>query len=151
MAKVYNLYVGIATGNAETEQWNGHFSKCPKELRDYCVHGECRYIQDQETPSCRCLHGYTGSRCEYVVLDWRKAEKQQIIISCVIAVLIFLILLIVFIFIYSRYGWKWCCRHQRSRTEEPSNGTEKLSMMDTNATHTDLKLDPTEPTHSNPV
>lgn len=40
-------------GTIDTEQWNGHFSKCPKELTNYCVHGECRYIEEQKAPSCK--------------------------------------------------------------------------------------------------
>ncbi len=39
--------------DAGTDQWGGHFSKCPEELTHYCVHGECRYIQEQKAPSCR--------------------------------------------------------------------------------------------------
>lgn len=37
----------------DTGQSNGHFSKCPEELEHYCIHGECRYIKDQDAPSCR--------------------------------------------------------------------------------------------------
>ncbi|KAM9793977.1 probetacellulin isoform 2-T2 [Syngnathus typhle] len=72
----------------DTGQWNGHFSKCPHELHHYCIHGECRYIKDQKTPSCRCQYGYIGSRCEYVDLDGRIGERKQIIIICVIAALV---------------------------------------------------------------
>ncbi|KAF7661118.1 hypothetical protein LDENG_00268550 [Lucifuga dentata] len=46
----------------DTGEWNGHFSKCPKELKHYCIHGTCRYIKEQMTPSCRCEHGFIGSR-----------------------------------------------------------------------------------------
>lgn len=50
----------------------------------------------------RCQHGYTGSRCEYLDLDWLRGEKRDIIIFCVIAALILLILLIIFICTYSQ-------------------------------------------------
>ncbi|XP_053196146.1 probetacellulin isoform X3 [Scomber japonicus] len=136
------------TGN--TGQWNGHFSKCPEDLMHYCIHGECRYIKAQKAPSCRCQHGYIGSRCEYVDLDWRIGEKRQIIIACVIAGLVFLILLIVFICICSHRRCRLWRRRGRRR-EEPPNGTEKLSMMDTRATHTTITPDLTEPPHTNAV
>lgn len=128
----------------------GHFSKCPKEFTSYCVHGECRYIEEQQSPSCRCQPGYTGSRCEYLDLDWLIGEKQHIIIACVIAGLVFLIVLIVFICICSHRRYRLCWRRRRRR-EEPRNGTEKLSMMDTSATQTRLTEDSTEPPHTNAV
>lgn len=45
---------------------------------------------------------------------------------------------------------RFCWRRGRRR-EEPSNGTEKLSMMDTSATQTPSTADSTEPAHTNTV
>lgn len=134
----------------DSGEWIGHFSKCPEELTHYCVHGECRYIKEQEAPSCRCQHGYVGSRCEYVDLDWRIGEKRQIIIVCVIAVLVFFIVIIIFICLWSHRRCRLCRRRGRQR-EEPRNGTEKLSMMDASTAHTTLTPDPAEPLHTNSV
>ncbi|XP_058473946.1 probetacellulin isoform X2 [Solea solea] len=181
MAMVYRLYVGIVTAlalckyclaerNATeepahptvdhchhhdnrdncTEEWSGHFSTCPEEFKHYCVHGECRYVEEQKTPSCRCAPGYVGYRCQYVDLDWQKAEKRQIIIACVVVGLLLLILLIVFIFFCSHRRYRLCWRKGRRR-EEPRNGSEKLSMMDTRATHTVPTPDTTEPPHTHAV
>ncbi|XP_070845494.1 probetacellulin isoform X2 [Chaetodon trifascialis] len=147
MAKVYRLYVGIVTADTADA---GHFSKCPEEFTSYCVHGECRYIEEQQTPSCRCQPGYIGSRCEYLDLDWRIGEKQQIIIACVIAGLVFLVVFIVFICICSHRRYRLCWRRRRRR-EEPRNGTEKLSMMDTSAAQTRLTEDSAEPPRTNAV
>ncbi|XP_037609291.1 probetacellulin isoform X2 [Sebastes umbrosus] len=138
------------TDPRDTGEWTGHFSKCPEELRHYCIHGECRYIKEQKAPSCRCQRGYHGSRCAYLDLDWRIAEKREIIIVCVIVGLVLLIIVIVFICICSRRSCRLCWRRRRRR-EEPRNGTEKLSMMDTSATHTTLMADSTEPPHTNTV
>ncbi|XP_069026087.1 probetacellulin isoform X1 [Embiotoca jacksoni] len=138
------------TDTIDTGQWNGHFSKCPEELRHYCVHGECRYIKEQKTPSCRCMSGYIGTRCEYVDLDWRIGEKRQIIIACIIAGLVFLILLIVFICVCSHCRCRLCRRRGRRR-EEARNGTEKLSMMDTRAPPAVLTSDSTELSCTNSV
>ncbi|XP_023120400.1 probetacellulin isoform X2 [Amphiprion ocellaris] len=132
-----------------TEQWSGHFSKCPEELQNYCIHGECRYVEDQNAPSCRCWFGYDGPRCEFVILD-PLIDNRQIIIGCTIAGLVLIILLIVFICICSHRRCRLCRRRGRRR-EEPRNGTEKLSMMDTGATHTTLTPDSTEPLHTNSV
>lgn len=50
----------------------------------------------------RCKSGYMGSRCEYLDLDWRRGEKREIIIVCIIAGLVLLILLIIFVCVYSQ-------------------------------------------------
>ncbi|XP_028274481.1 probetacellulin [Parambassis ranga] len=139
------------THTTDTGRWNGHFSQCPEELTHYCVHGECRYIKEQNAPSCRCQHGYVGSRCEYVDLDWQKGEKRKVIIVCTIAGLVLLITLIVFICFCSHRRCRMCRQRRRRRDEEPRNGTEKLSMMDTSATHTTSTSDSAEPPHTNSV
>ncbi|KAM8871999.1 probetacellulin isoform 1-T1 [Synchiropus picturatus] len=135
----------VTTATTETP-WSGHFSECPKELQYYCIHGDCRYVTEQKTPSCRCHDGYDGARCEYLILGWL-TDKQQIIIYCAIAGLVVLILFIVFICIHAhRRSRRRGMRRQREGTR---NGTEKLHMMDTNATHSIAES--AEPTHTNSV
>ncbi|XP_017263432.1 probetacellulin isoform X2 [Kryptolebias marmoratus] len=133
----------------ETDGWSGHFSKCPEELLHYCIHGECRYIKEQNTPSCRCQVNYIGERCQYVDLDWQRGEKRQIIIGSVIAGLVLLIALIVLICICSKYRRR--CWERKRPSEKPKNGTEKLSMMDTSETHATSTKDSIELTHTNSV
>ncbi|XP_076014564.1 probetacellulin isoform X2 [Genypterus blacodes] len=79
------------------EEWSGHFSVCPRELKHFCIHGTCRYVKEQKMPSCMCDHGFVGSRCEYVELDWQIGEQRKIIIASVITGLVLLVLLVVFI------------------------------------------------------
>lgn len=129
----------------DTGEWGGHFSKCPEDLRYFCIHGECRYVEDQKAASCRCQFGYEGHRCELLNVD-PLIQKRQIIIGCIIAGLVVIILLIVFICICSHRRCRLCWRRGRRR-EEPRNGTERLNMMDTSTTHTTLIPDSTEPRH----
>lgn len=114
----------------DTEQWSGHFSKCPLDLLHYCVHGECRYIKEQRTPSCKCQSHYHGARCEYVNLDGLKEERQQIIIGCSVAGLLFLMILVISFCICSHRRCR-SCWWRRGPTEEPKNGTEKHGMLNT--------------------
>ncbi|XP_024917716.1 probetacellulin isoform X2 [Cynoglossus semilaevis] len=175
MAKMYRLCIGIITalafckyclaeGNTTvestnrtvdhchqngsrdncTEPWSGHFSECPQQFEFYCVHGDCRYVKDQETPSCRCHHGFIGSRCEYVDLGFLRGEKRHIIIACIVTGLLLLILLLGFICFCSRRKSRLCWQKRRRR-EAPTNGSEKLSMMDTRAAHAALTADAKEP------
>lgn len=41
---------------------------CLRKYKDYCIHGECRYLQEFRTPSCKCLPGYHGHRCHGLTL-----------------------------------------------------------------------------------
>ncbi|KAM9306902.1 probetacellulin isoform 2-T2 [Pholidichthys leucotaenia] len=137
------------TDTIDTGQWNGHFSKCPEDLVHYCIHGECRYVEDQKAPSCRCLPGYVGSRCEYAALpDWLKGGKREIIIIGAIAALVALIVAIVIIFICAHKRLHWGKAKQR---KEPRNGSENVGMTDTSAAHTSLLSDPAESLHTNSV
>lgn len=135
-----------------TPGWSGHFSECPEDLRHYCVHGECRYIKAQRAPSCRCRAGYSGARCEYVILDWLRADKRHLVIVCVLVGLVLIVLLVVMVCACPRQRWRMCWRRRRRR-EESGNGPEKLSMMATAPeTHGALKSpDPGEPPHTNSV
>ncbi|KAM3599783.1 uncharacterized protein V6R79_011460 [Siganus canaliculatus] len=134
----------------DTGQWNGHFSKCPEELTGYCIHGECRYIEQQKAPSCLCQHGYHGSRCEYVDLpDLRIGERRKIIIIGVVTGLLFLILVILFI-CFGAHRRCRCWRKKRGKNEE-RNGTGKHNGKDDGTVHIPLTADSTEPTCTDSV
>ncbi|XP_010875574.1 probetacellulin [Esox lucius] len=117
------------------DEFDGLFTKCPKEYQHYCIHGSCRFLEEQDSPSCRCNKGYIGSRCEYFDLDWSIQDQRQIIVACVIAALVFMILLIIFICVCAHRHK--LCRQKRRRKEETGNGTEKLNMniMNRNGKH----------------
>ncbi|XP_030067505.1 proheparin-binding EGF-like growth factor [Microcaecilia unicolor] len=41
---------------------------CKRKYKDFCIHGECRYIKILKKPSCICLLGYHGERCHALSL-----------------------------------------------------------------------------------
>nr|AAA72633.1 hybrid growth factor [synthetic construct] len=45
-----------------------HFNDCPDSHTQFCFHGTCRFLVQEEKPACVCSHGYTGIRCQHVVL-----------------------------------------------------------------------------------
>ncbi|KAK3524186.1 hypothetical protein QTP70_021868 [Hemibagrus guttatus] len=81
----------------DIHQWSGHFSKCPDEYLHYCIHGMCRFVQEQNTPTCKCESLYIGARCEYLDLGWLVGERREIVIISIISGLVILLLIIVFI------------------------------------------------------
>uniref|UniRef100_A0A8C5LM24 Amphiregulin n=1 Tax=Jaculus jaculus TaxID=51337 RepID=A0A8C5LM24_JACJA len=36
---------------------------CDKEFQNFCIHGECKYIDNLEAVTCKCHHDYFGERC----------------------------------------------------------------------------------------
>lgn len=46
----------FCTDVKDDHQWSGHFSECPDKYINYCVHGSCRFVQEQNTPTCRWVH-----------------------------------------------------------------------------------------------
>ncbi|KAJ7338299.1 hypothetical protein JRQ81_011118 [Phrynocephalus forsythii] len=41
---------------------------CLRRYKDYCFHGECKYIKALRTPTCICQQGYHGERCHALSL-----------------------------------------------------------------------------------
>ncbi|XP_043925312.1 proheparin-binding EGF-like growth factor [Protopterus annectens] len=41
---------------------------CLKKYKDFCIHGECRYIRELKAPACNCWTGYHGERCHQFTL-----------------------------------------------------------------------------------
>uniref|UniRef100_A0A8C3SXX7 Proheparin-binding EGF-like growth factor n=1 Tax=Chelydra serpentina TaxID=8475 RepID=A0A8C3SXX7_CHESE len=41
---------------------------CLRKYKDFCIHGECRYIRELRAPSCICQPGYHGERCHGLTL-----------------------------------------------------------------------------------
>ncbi|XP_067280331.1 probetacellulin [Pseudorasbora parva] len=124
---------GNCTDSKDDHTWSGHFSICPKDYRHYCIHGVCRFVKEQNIPSCRCETGYIGSRCEYLDLEYHMAERRKIVIACVVAGLVSLILLIVFICVCTHKRYKPC--RKKKRKKDSCDEDEKLSSLNT---HEDL-------------
>ncbi|KAI7796230.1 probetacellulin [Triplophysa rosa] len=118
------------TDSQDDHQWSGHFSECPKEFRHFCINGDCRFVKEQNTPSCRCEYGYIGTRCEYHDISQHVGEREKIVIACVVAVLVFLILFIIFICICSHKRYNPC--RKKRRKNESVDEAEKLSSLNSN-------------------
>ncbi|KFO26300.1 Probetacellulin [Fukomys damarensis] len=81
----------------------GHFSRCPKQYKHYCIKGRCRLVVAEQTPSCVCDEGYTGARCERVDLFYLRGDRGQILVICLIAVMVIFIILVI--------GVCTCCQY----------------------------------------
>uniref|UniRef100_A0A8C8SR26 Proheparin-binding EGF-like growth factor n=1 Tax=Pelusios castaneus TaxID=367368 RepID=A0A8C8SR26_9SAUR len=41
---------------------------CLRKYKDFCIHGECKYVRELKAPSCICQPGYHGERCHGLTL-----------------------------------------------------------------------------------
>ncbi|XP_032608291.3 protransforming growth factor alpha [Taeniopygia guttata] len=83
-----------------------HFHECPDSHRQFCFHGTCRFLVQEEKPACVCHSGYVGTRCEHADLLAVVAatqKKQTITALLVVAVVASALLVTVCVLVH-------CCR-----------------------------------------
>ncbi|XP_029090526.1 probetacellulin [Monodon monoceros] len=99
----------------------GHFSRCPKQYKHYCIKGRCRFVVAEQTPSCVCDEGYAGARCERVDLFYLRGDRGQILVICLIAVMVIFIILVV--------GICTCCHPLRKHRERIKKEEEMETLV----------------------
>ncbi|XP_075421548.1 probetacellulin isoform X2 [Ascaphus truei] len=127
-----HLLLTLVIGLTEPEKWRGHFSRCPKAYKQYCIKGKCRFLASENTPACICESGYTGSRCEYLDIFYLKGDRGQFVVIGLVAAMVTLIVIIICICICSHH-----CRklHRRKRKEKEMNRLNKDSTVRMEETH----------------
>ncbi|KAG5281199.1 hypothetical protein AALO_G00068490 [Alosa alosa] len=48
---------------------------CLTTHRDFCIHGQCKFLEDLREPLCICLTGYEGKRC---AIQLMKTEHKEV-------------------------------------------------------------------------
>nr|XP_020651748.1 amphiregulin [Pogona vitticeps] len=61
-------------GNKEKKNRKKNRPPCEGEFKNFCVHGECTYIENLETVSCKCYPDYFGERCVEQFLKTHKTN-----------------------------------------------------------------------------
>ncbi|XP_076993297.1 proheparin-binding EGF-like growth factor [Tamandua tetradactyla] len=83
---------------------------CLRKYKDFCIHGECRYVRELRAPSCVCHLGYHGERCHGLTLpvENRLYTYDHTTILAVVAVVLSSLCLLVIVgllmFRYHRRG-----------------------------------------------
>ncbi|KAM3659346.1 protransforming growth factor alpha [Ammospiza maritima maritima] len=90
-----------------------HFNECPDSHRQFCFHGTCRFLVQEEKPACVCHSGYVGTRCEHADLLAVVAatqKKQTITALLVVAVVASALLVTVCVLVHCcRLRKRWPC------------------------------------------
>ncbi|XP_006871661.1 PREDICTED: probetacellulin [Chrysochloris asiatica] len=126
----------ICAATTTQSRHRGHFSRCPKEYKHYCIKGRCRFLVAEQTPSCICDEGYTGTRCERVDLFYLRGDRGQILVICLIALMVIFIILVVSVCT--------CChplrkrRKRRKKEEEMETLSKATTPFDENIQETNI-------------
>ncbi|XP_077170490.1 amphiregulin [Paroedura picta] len=77
---------------------------CEEDFRNFCIHGECKYIEHLQTPTCKCHPNYYGERCvEQFLKSHRSNEVVRpsttiiVTVAVVFSISIFAVLLAIVI------------------------------------------------------
>ncbi|XP_066128789.1 proheparin-binding EGF-like growth factor isoform X1 [Saccopteryx bilineata] len=72
---------------------------CLRKYKDFCIHGECKYVKELRAPSCICHPGYHGERCHGLSLpvENRLSTYDHTTILAVVAVVLSSVCLLVIV------------------------------------------------------
>uniref|UniRef100_A0A7N9CJ78 Proheparin-binding EGF-like growth factor n=1 Tax=Macaca fascicularis TaxID=9541 RepID=A0A7N9CJ78_MACFA len=72
---------------------------CLRKYKDFCIHGECKYVKELRAPSCICHPGYHGERCHGLSLpvENRLYTYDHTTILAVVAVVLSSVCLLVIV------------------------------------------------------
>ncbi|XP_035317242.1 protransforming growth factor alpha isoform X1 [Cricetulus griseus] len=102
-----------------------HFNECPDSHTQFCFHGTCRFLVQEEKPACVCHSGYVGARCEHadlLAVVAASQKKQAITALVVVSIVALAVLIITCVLIHCCHVRKHCewCRALVCRHEKPS-------------------------------
>uniref|UniRef100_K7G2F7 Transforming growth factor alpha n=1 Tax=Pelodiscus sinensis TaxID=13735 RepID=K7G2F7_PELSI len=100
-----------------------HFNDCPDSHSQFCFHGTCRFLVQEEKPACVCHSGFVGTRCEHadlLAVVAANQKKQTITALVVVSVVASVVLIVACVLIHCcriRKHCEWCrafiCRHEK--------------------------------------
>ncbi|CAH7488188.1 Tgfa [Phodopus roborovskii] len=102
-----------------------HFNECPDSHIQFCFHGTCRFLVQEEKPACVCHSGYVGARCEHadlLAVVAASQKKQAITALVAVSIVALAVLIITCVLIHCCHVRKHCewCRALICRQEKPS-------------------------------
>ncbi|KQK82403.1 hypothetical protein AAES_74556 [Amazona aestiva] len=83
-----------------------HFNDCPDSHSQFCFHGTCRFLVQEDKPACVCHSGYVGTRCEHadlLAVVAANQKKQTITVLVVVSVVASALLIGVCVLIHPNY------------------------------------------------
>ncbi|XP_021511589.1 amphiregulin [Meriones unguiculatus] len=69
---------GGKSGKGRRNKKKKRKNPCAAEFQNYCIHGECRYIENMEEVSCNCHHDYFGVRCGEKSMKTQSGDESDL-------------------------------------------------------------------------
>ncbi|XP_074898224.1 protransforming growth factor alpha isoform X1 [Buteo buteo] len=108
-----------------------HFNDCPDSHSQFCFHGTCRFLVQEDKPACVCHSGYVGTRCEHADLLAVVAanQKKQTITALVVVSVVASVLLIGVCVLIQGLTEPGGSRRRRPPPRRPAPGTSAASLL----------------------
>ncbi|XP_057598972.1 protransforming growth factor alpha isoform X3 [Hippopotamus amphibius kiboko] len=97
-----------------------HFHDCPDSHSQFCFHGTCRFLVQEDKPACVCHSGYVGARCEHadlLAVVAASQKKQAITALVVVSIVALAVLIITCVLIQPRSLYLCSCCQVRKHCE----------------------------------
>lgn len=62
---------------------------CAAKFQNFCIHGECRYIENLEVVTCHCHQDYFGERCGEKTMKTQKKDDNDLSKIALAAIIVF--------------------------------------------------------------
>ncbi|KAH0627036.1 hypothetical protein JD844_002402 [Phrynosoma platyrhinos] len=63
-------------GNKEKKNKKKKKNPCEDEFKNFCIHGECQYLEILQAVRCKCLPNYFGERCAERFLKTHRSDND---------------------------------------------------------------------------
>ncbi|KAL1791288.1 amphiregulin [Sigmodon hispidus] len=64
-------------------------SPCDAEFQNFCIHGECKYIENMEKVTCNCHNDYFGERCGEKSMKTHIEDDSDLSKTALVAITVF--------------------------------------------------------------
>uniref|UniRef100_A0A8C5N353 Amphiregulin n=1 Tax=Leptobrachium leishanense TaxID=445787 RepID=A0A8C5N353_9ANUR len=108
---------------------------CQTTHKDFCIHGECKYLANVEEVSCKCQKDYFGERCSEQYLktkstgDFADVSTTALAVTAVLLSTISIIAVIIIIIIHTRRKYSsYECEAEEKKRLGQENGSEEIDV-----------------------
>ncbi|XP_055451525.1 amphiregulin [Psammomys obesus] len=81
---------GGKSGKGRRNKKKKRKNPCAAEFQNYCIHGECKYIENMEEVSCNCHHDYFGVRCGEKSMKTQSGDESDLSKIALAAITVFI-------------------------------------------------------------
>ncbi|KAL6075145.1 hypothetical protein STEG23_029972 [Scotinomys teguina] len=64
-------------------------SPCDTEFQNFCIHGECKYLENLEAVTCKCHQEYFGERCGEKIMKTHSGNDSDLSKIALVAITVF--------------------------------------------------------------